>query len=362
MKFMLKEMSDQKIKIGILNYHSGINYGAYLQCYALYKVTDDQGFDAQVINYKNIRHWFLEYRYFLFRINPKILFSNIQKIRNFKKLLKQMELTKFTWIKSLLKYKKFDYIIIGSDEVWNYTNPLVGYDLTYFGKGLSASKLASYAASFGWLNSDVELPAEVKELISKFDLISVRDENSRTIISNNIGIDVPVVLDPTMLYGFDREMADTKIPSGLEEDYLLLYSPGGIIDERHDDLIDYCKDKKLQIVSLGNYHACADINLLTIDPFQWLVLIRKAKFIVTSSFHGVVFSVKFRKQFISSPNKASYNKISSLLHEFNLSDRIFYHSEDELTHDDINYSSLQPLIDIKIEQSRTTLFNFLGVL
>ena len=89
----------------------------------------------------------------------------------------------------------------------------------------------------------------------------MRDENSRKIISNNIGLDVPVVLDPTMLYGFDKEMTDTKIPSGLEEDYLLLYSPGGIIDERHDDLIDYCKDKKLQIVSLGNYHACADINL-----------------------------------------------------------------------------------------------------
>lgn len=74
--------------------------------------------------------------------------------------------------------------------------------------------------------------------------------------------------------------------------------------------------KKLQIVSVGNCHARADINLLTIDPFQWLVLIRKAQFVVSSSFHGIVFSVKFMKQFISSPNKAGYNKISSLLHEF----------------------------------------------
>ena len=35
---------------------------------------------------------------------------------------------------------------------------------------------------------------------------------------------------------------------------------------------------------------------------------------------------------------------------------------DEMTHDDINYSTLQPLIDIKTEQSRMTLFNFLGIL
>ena len=104
-------MSAHKIKIGILNYHSGINYGAFLQCYALYSLTADQGLDVQVINYKNIRHWFLEYRYFLFRINPRIFFSNIQKIRNFKKLLKQMALTKFTWSISSLKHKKYDYII-----------------------------------------------------------------------------------------------------------------------------------------------------------------------------------------------------------------------------------------------------------
>ena len=45
--------------------------------------------------------------------------------------------------------------------------------------------------------------------------------------------------------------------------------------------------KKLQIASVRNYHARADINLLTIDPFQWLVLIRKAQFVVSSSFHGV---------------------------------------------------------------------------
>ena len=244
MRFILKKnISAHKIKIGILNYHSGINYGAFLQCYALYNLTANQGLDVQVINYKNIRFWLLEYRYFLLQVNPKILFSNIQKIRNFKKLLKQMELTKFTWRKSLLKHKKYDYIIIGSDEVWNYTNPLVGYDLTYFGKGLSTNKIASYAASFGWLDSDVVLPTAVKELISKFDFISVRDENSRTIISNNIGVDVPVLQDPTMLYGFDKEIADTKVPNGLEENYLLLYSPGGISDKRYDDLVNYCKYK-----------------------------------------------------------------------------------------------------------------------
>ena len=58
------------MKIGILTFHDGINHGAFFQAFSTYSFLKANGYDVEIINYKNKRHWFTEYRTFLLKINP----------------------------------------------------------------------------------------------------------------------------------------------------------------------------------------------------------------------------------------------------------------------------------------------------
>ena len=347
-------------KIGILNYHNGINYGAYLQCYALFMVISNKGYDVEIINYKNFRHWYLEYKYFLFKRNPVTIVRNIIKIIKFKKCLKRLKLSSFTWSNRSLKNRRYDYIIVGSDEVWNFTNPLVGFDLTYFGKGFLNSKMGSYAASFGWLDGNSVLPHDIVQGLKEFKFVSVRDYNSKQIVNKNLNVDPYMLLDPTMLYDFKLDKLSENILDNINDKYLLVYSPG-FDKEYYEQVVAIAKLQGLKIVSVGIYYPWADINLITADPFEWLVLFKSASYIITSSFHGTVFSIKYHKQFISSPNKASYNKIYSLLKEFNLIGRMLYGEVcmDDLDQDMIDYQMIEMLLKDRKSSSMNYLLDFL---
>jgi len=344
-------------KVGILNYHDAINHGAFLQCYALYKSIEKLGHDVEVINYKNSRNWIGEYRYYLLRKNIVSIYHNIIKIIKFKKCHRKMKMTA-----SMREYKStntYDYVLIGSDEVFNYTNPMAGYDTTYFGMGIIAGKIGSYAASFGWLKRDTLLPYEIKNQLSNFSYISVRDDNSKGIIKNNIDLDVDILVDPTFLYNFNDCEVEYKNASQFMDDYILVYAPG-IIDDSIEKKIREMYGDNIEIVSIGRAITWADKNILDVDPFEWLWFFKNASFIVTSSFHGTIFSIKYKKQFFSVPNKASFNKIDYLLRSLHLSDRLFYSEADinNFIDDEINYKKVYNILINDIDRSKNALLSF----
>ena len=348
-------------KVGILNYHDGINHGAFLQCYALYNFIEIQGHSVEVINYKNSRHWFREYRYFLVRKNLVSIIRNIIKIIKFKSCHRMMKMTAPLRSNKRINNYNYDCVLVGSDEVWNYTNPMVGYDITYFGEGINTGKIGSYAASFGWLEANTSLPFEIKSRLKIFSYISVRDDNSKAIIKNNIDLDVDILVDPTFLYNFNDYEVEYKNASQFLDDYILVYAPG-IIDDSIEKKIREMYGDKRQIVSIGRAVPWADINILDVDPFEWLWFMKNSSFIVTSSFHGTIFSIKYEKQFISIPNKASYNKIDYLLRKLNLSDRFLFTESDieKFIDADINYKKVNETLNKDIDRSKNALFSFLG--
>jgi len=344
-------------KVGILNYHDAINHGAFLQCYALYKSIEKLGHDVEVINYKNSRNWIGEYRYYLLRKNIVSIYHNIIKIIKFKKCHRKMKMTA-----SMREYKStntYDYVLIGSDEVFNYTNPMAGYDTTYFGMGIIAGKIGSYAASFGWLKRDTLLPYEIKNQLSNFSYISVRDDNSKGIIKNNIDLDVDILVDPTFLYNFNDCEVEYKNASQFMDDYILVYAPG-IIDDSIEKKIREMYGDNREIVSIGRALTWADKNILDVDPFEWLWFFKNASFVVTSSFHGTIFSIKYKKQFFSIPNKASFNKIDYLLRSLHLSDRLLYSEADinNFIDDEINYKKVYNILINDVDRSKNALLSF----
>lgn len=88
-------------------------------------------------------------------------------------------------------------------------------------------------------------------------------------------------------------------------------------------------------------------------------LIKNANFIVTTSFHGVAFSIIFKKQFIYVGNmKTKNSRVGSLLDRLNLKNRMVFHSEDiKFPLSEINYKEVDLLLKREREDSHSFLFD-----
>ena len=346
------------MKIGILTYFDGINYGAFAQVYALQSRLIELGFDAEVIAYKDLKHKINEYKSLFLTLNYKILNNNIDKLRIFRSAQQKLNTTSSASRLSHVVNMKFDTIILGSDEIWNFNNDLFGLNLIYFGEGINQkTNVISYAASFGSVSKDDVIPKEVVNSISKLSDISVRDDNSIELLSKFFK-DVRKVLDPTFLYDFEKELNEIKI----DGDYLLFY---GISLQGEDqnfiqEMISFAKSKGLRLISVGYHHDWADENYVNIHPFSWLNYIKNANYVVTNMFHGTVFSIKFNKRFITIASKRRKNKVGSLLREFSLENRLcsssdIYKDFSEKITSEISYE----LINSKINQLKKLSESFL---
>ena len=336
------------MKIGILTFHDGINHGAYLQCYGLYKTIKNLGYDVKVINYKNFKHWWKEYKCFLWTKNPKFLIANIRKILKFKVEQKNISKTIFTFSHEKVKREEFDIIVIGSDMVWNYKTYLVGFDPVYFGYYLNAKRIFSYAASFGDIDNDNSVPREIINGINNFSRISVRDENSLKILRRITYKPVKLVLDPIFLYPYSEEEKICKY-----NNFILIYAYNMSFDQIKQ-IRNFANKKNLNIIAIAYNQPWCDKNIIAVSPFEWLGFFRKANYIITSSFHGTIFSIKYEKQFITLPNININNKIEYVLKISGLKNRIFQNQSniEKLLNSPINYKIINQKISKHIMESK----------
>ena len=334
-----------KTTIGILTYHFTNNYGGLLQAYALRKFLKNQNYNVSFINYhpKHIEEGgkFLNI-FSLVNIKPNILIL-YKKIINFvynvfgnKKLkvsFKDFKIKKLgikgkriNDIKTLNKYsKKFDVLIAGSDQIWNFSEQY-GIDETYFlNFGSKNNFKISYAASFGANKINYRYNNKIKNLIKNFDRISVRENSALRILKKNTKKKISVVPDPTLLIdNYHGLLTGAKV---IKKDYLFCYN---LRDDRViRDVCNYIsKLYNLEIITPFNINRRWRQIGKTVypSPKEWLKLIFSAKFVVTNTFHGTIFSLLFKKDFIVvslQKNKSKYNaRVNELLDKVRLKNRI----------------------------------------
>lgn len=129
-------------KIGILTYCFGSNYGGTLQCFGLYNTLKKMGYDVKIINYIPNRMYSLKGKYIngsgirknIIRnlFNLKIILKKLKiKLKYVNKILIKFELfrkknliltEKDNSIERIIARNNFDYVIVGSDQVWNETS------------------------------------------------------------------------------------------------------------------------------------------------------------------------------------------------------------------------------------------------
>lgn len=354
-------------KVGIMSMQRIFNYGSFLQAYGLKKILEELG--AQVVfvdfhieqpliqKYNEKRFLTLEKIIDIFRtevsLKEKIQFI-IYKLKFKRKYLKQLgvkEDKNFT--------PKLDVLIIGSDEVFNcvQSNPNVGYSKELFGYNNNAKKLISYAGSFGNTTlkklEKFEIKKEISELLQKFDSLSVRDVNSGRIVSTLTDIQPTYNLDPVLIYNFMDKCLIS--PKKKQKKYMILYAYSGRISEKEGKWIKkFARENGLQIYAIGGIQKCAD-KFVSCAPLEVIAYFNNAKYVVTDTFHGTIFSIITHRKFISLIRKSSGDsygneeKLSDLLKKMNLTERIVYDIDKALVVLDkrIDYKRVDEVIAIE---------------
>lgn len=214
---------------------------------------------------------------------------------------------------------KFDYFIVGSDQVWNYNwYP----DINYF-KNLDSGKCLSYAASFGVYDVDAEHEVNVREALNHLSGISVREDAGVKIAKKLTDKHVVRHIDPTFLLDRgDWEKVAKKPGNDINRDYIVAFFLGAISEERQDRIEKLAKEINCEVMWIlrKEYPLWEGFG-----PAEFLYSISHAKGVVTDSFHGTVFSIIFRKPFYSlnrDQNLKNMNsRLDTVLNLFNLQER-----------------------------------------
>lgn len=338
------------MKIGILTLPLYYNYGGILQCYVLQTVLQRMGHEVIVLNRKfnnpPLREVMLRLgsivkcvvrKYFLgnesvrlsnpFLHNYYIKYPIWDSSANISFIHSNFKFTPSTTssraLRNYVLRHQLDCIVVGSDQVWRecYCPCITDYFLGFLPSGCKVRKIA-YAASFGVQDSPISARwlDECIRLAGRFDALSVREDSGVTLMQEVFGLQAKHVLDPTMLLEReDYRLLVSKEDKAAASTGVLAY----ILDktpEKKQIMDDVAGKLQLPCRSF-----IPDAEKVCVLPSvgQWLAAFDRAGFVITDSFHGCVFSILFRKNFIVILNKdRGADRFHSLLKQFGLQNRL----------------------------------------
>ena len=302
------------MKIVILTWYYAFNYGARAHSYALYKIIQEMGHECVMIAYhpsyaiqSNID---VSFGFSNRKRHPILVLRSLNRCRKLSNDEKRFCKTRTVKSASEIDALGLDAIILGSDEVFNLQHPC--FSKIYYGVGIINTPCFSYAPSAGQVSADTVLNPEIINSLRHMKAISVRDENTKKLIENNIACKVKIVSDPTLLYDFSDIRKSFPV-----KNYLLIYA-FDVYNDYRKQIEDYAKNNGMKIVSLLNRISWADYSMDMADFETWVSAFHNAKIVVTDSFHGLVFSIKSKKDFVIIKRGDKVNKIDRLLEQLGI--------------------------------------------
>lgn len=314
------------MKIRTITCHDVYNYGASLQAYALQTYLEKEGHDVLIIDYipsylKNRRpFWYLNKSstyYTRLKKNPilRLAYSINNYISYYKKAKRRECFDQFTrkYLKLTVRYTNIedlrknppisDMYIVGSDQVWNSFMNNGKDDAFYLNFGDEKVKRCSYAASFGTSKINEKYKEYTRNMISKLDLISVRESSGVEILKELGFNDVHHVLDPVFLLAKqDWQSIIDGSTVKIDRPYFVIYAIAGLSPEFQEFALKLKQKYNLAIVSIHGVHVkFADYNLSAAGPCEFLNLISKAEYVLSDSFHATAFSTIFNRPFFVFP-------------------------------------------------------------
>lgn len=356
------------MKIAILTQPLTNNYGGILQNYAMQEVLRRRGHEVTTLDIHRPFEGVTVNAHFMLSLvkrfiqkyilrDETIVFVNPFNLRRFydepqrfsrRFMAENLSLVPLGVYKLTEKDDKYDGYVVGSDQVWR---PYMAANLENFYldfvKNPNAKRIA-YAASFGTDNweSDEKSTATLKELAQKFDAISVREQSGVGLCKQYLDVDATFILDPTMLLDAEdyRKLYDKHPENDFDGDYIATY----ILDkspEIQSMISEVSKRLNLPVKRLGKVTAAGFDSIES-----WLQGIDNARYVITDSFHGSVFSTLFEKQFVALGNeKRGTTRFNSLFNQFGMPNRLARATEDVIKslQTPIDYSKVHETLEAK---------------
>jgi len=364
----------------ILTLRLGQNYGGIIQAYALQRFIKNLGFNATTSTpTKNpnmikrilgaLKRKLLNYNNSIV-LNKKEIKTQIQKTESFiNNNIDTIKLYRGNKLSTKI-INQYDNIVVGSDQVWRAKYVKIPLYLLNFVKNTDIN-LISYAASFGKDDLSEYSPKLIKkssQLSKRFKAISVREYSGINICKENWDINAEQLVDPTLLItrGEYAKLVNNDVSVMIPEGDLFTY----ILDRspNKQKIVEHIA-KKLMLKSFeimppdykSKKEFCDNPEKFILPPVtKWLKSFVDAKFIITDSFHGCVFSIIFNKPFIAIGNKSrGLARFDSLLKLFNLENRLISKIEDindNLISSTIDWNKINEII-ISERKKSTDYFN-----
>lgn len=350
-------------KIGVITFSKSLNYGAFLQAYALQRALIYEGFDASLIDYETAadakRYKLIDTRSAVKMVKSLVFLPiNYRRKRSFRKCTK------------LLRYSSkndfYDVAICGSDQIWNPV--LSGNDIDpYFSlEKINSRRKVSYAASIGNESVVRQKEAEFKAIMNRLDYISVRELQAKKALGEVTNKPIAVTIDPTALFTREQWLKAVEKEKIDKNQYIFAYFIG-LRKEQTNLLNMICQKTGLKALSYTRkpssrmymYKYC-----YMDGPFKFLSRLRDARLVITSSFHGTILSIILHKNFyVLAPDPKKRSRMDNILKLVGLTDRIIENEKDieKVNLNDIDYTEPQNKLDNLRNESLEWLRSAVGI-
>lgn len=380
--------------VGILTYHNEYNLGATLQAFALQRTIQSLGYTCTIIDYDmpgsgpvgNFFHFRLSQLF-----HPRTCYCSVRhdlgvlanlrchlelyrwhttlrkRFARFQARHLVLTRKRYRAVSELItKCPVFDVFVVGSDQIWNpniWRPSLSGCDAerVFYLDFVTSGRRVAYAPSLGISEMPAEYRVRSAELMSRFDFLSAREGSGSKIISELTGREVTQVLDPSLLLSSTIYEQVAVAPSYVGS-CVLLY-PMAMSEQLNELTRNVSKRLNLPIVAVlpwchdSRKFAFADRVVFDAGPAEFLGWMGKAAFVCTNSFHGLAFSLIYRKPFlvVSLKNHGANTRIDSLLAKVGLLSRQVTDGQERLLIESllspINYSAIEKCLQPEVDAS-----------
>jgi len=244
----------------------------------------------------------------------------------------------------IMEDENIDGFVCGSDTIFCMDE--FGFDDGFYANyTCMQGKSVAYAASFGDPTLSEENCKILNERLQNFKAFGLRENLMIQYVKDHTNVPVQRVIDPTLLLT-SEDYDSIAVQNQINEKYLLLYS------RRYSPAMEayaekIASEKGLKIVDISLRATNAEKgHIMRYDAGveEFLSLVKHADFVVTNSFHGMIFSVQYRRPFVIFSREQCNNKIAEILDLFGLSDHMLI-TGNESFNEDINYNEVHKRID-----------------
>ena len=293
------KLKKKKLKIGVVGIGHGPNIGNNLVKYSIFMKLTELGYDPYII-------------------------GNLRKNTNISFMNKSLKLYLIKNNYSEIKRKDFDILMVNSDQTWRRRDPKFFYDYAFlkFAKNWAIPKFI-YGASLGahsWIFTKKDEKI-AKECLKTFNGISIRENGTIKLIEKHLGIKPLLVLDPTLLIDKKYYLNIIQNYKSIQKDgkYICIYL---IFSNKNIKKFIKNSSKKLG-------YKIKKVSMFSQNHIEEFIYgISNSKAVITNSYHGTIFSIIFKKPFVTFIKKTlSVERFYSLRDIFHLENRIYYINE-----------------------------------